>query len=107
MKLDLLNPKHIENWITGILWFCVLILVFIILNCIDWIIPGSIKKAIRWIFDKCKQSCKQQCSIRAHNHGGPVRYRPAVQEDYIAHIPLVEQRADPGVVILDQLESLP
>ena len=75
--------------------------------CIDWIIPGSIKKALRWIFDKCKQSCKQQCSIKAHNHGGPVRYRPAVQEDYIAHIPLVEQRADPGIVILDQLESLP
>ena len=46
MKLDLLNPKHIGNWITGILWFCVLILVFIILNCIDWIIPGSIKKRL-------------------------------------------------------------
>ena len=106
LKIDLLNPKHIGNWITGILWFCSIFIIFMILNCIDWIIPGSLKKAIKWIYGKCKQSCKQQCSIRTSNTNRTVQYRPVVPGDYSAHIPLVEQRTNPEILIFDQMESL-
>ena len=64
-KIDLINPMHLGNWMTGILWFCLIILVFFTLTCIDWILPGSIKNAVKFIFKTCVQCFRQRCFTRS------------------------------------------
>jgi len=92
-KIDLINPMHLGNWMTGILWFCLIILVFLTLTCIDWILPGSIKNAVKFLFRTLTHCCRQRCFTRSKSAAtAQARFNAGDGEDSSVRIHLMEQQ---------------
>ena len=108
-KIDLINPMHLGNWMTGILWFCLIILVFFTLTCIDWILPGSIKNAVKFIFKTCVQCFRQRCFTRSKSAvKTQARFNAGDGEDSSVRIQLMEQHESsipPSISIPSQQRS--